>query len=298
MRVAQAALTVLLVSVVVFALARASGDPVAVLLPLDASAEDRARVTHELGLDQPVYQQYVIYLGDLVTGDFGTSLRSGQPVWDVARPALVNSLELAFVAMTIAVAIGIPLGVISARSRRRVSGRLAGVFSLLGQSLPAFWVGIVLILVFGVWLKVLPTAGTGGIDHLILPGFTLGWFVSASIARLLRSEMLDLEGSEFVKLARAKGVRRRQVVWRHMLRNALSPVVTLLGFSFGIVLATAVTTEVVFSWPGLGRLAYQSVLWRDFPLLQFLVMLFAVGMVVASMAADFVYALLDPRIRR
>ena len=281
----------------VFVLGRVSGDPVDLLLPLEATIEERQAFAEHLGVNEPILQQYWVYLQDAAKGDFGVSIRIGRPVTELVTKPLFNSLRLASVALFFAALIGVPSGVIAARYRGRLPDRLATFVALLGQSLPAFWVGMILILVFAVNLGWFPTSGLGGPSHYVLPGVALGWFVAASITRLLRSSMLEAVDSEYVKLARSKGVSERVVVWKHSLRNALIPVVTFMGFTYGILIAGAITIEVVFTWPGLGRLAYQAVLWRDFPLLQFSVLIFGAIVIGVNLVVDMLYLWLDPRIR-
>jgi peptide/nickel transport system permease protein len=225
------------------------------------------------------------------------SLRTKRPVIDLVGDRLVNSLKLASVAMLFTVVISLPLGVIAAVYRGRIWDRVAMATVLLGQSLPSFWTSIIFILVFAVMLGWFPTSGSGGWQHYILPAVSMGWFTSAGIVRLLRSSTLEVLDSEYIKLARLKGLREVIVVSKHAVRNALIPVITFVGFMYGIIIASAITTEVVFAWPGLGRLAYEAVLWRDFPLLQLTVLTWACLIILINFGIDLVYVLLDPRIR-
>jgi peptide/nickel transport system permease protein len=296
-RLVQALITLWLLSFVVFVLGRVSGDPVANLVPVESTTRERAELAHELGLDKPVLQQYWGYLKDLAHGDFGVSLRFKRPVSALVVEPLLNSLRLAAVALVLSSLIGITMGILAATNRGGWWDRLAMAFALLGQSLPSFAIGMVLILVFAVGLKWLPASGTGGPAHYVLPAITVGWVSAASVARLLRSSMLEVLDSEFVKLARAKGVSETGVVWKHALRNALIPVVTIIALTFGALIAGALTAEVVFTWPGLGRLAYQAVLARDFPLVQFCVLIFGAMIIGLNLVVDISYVFLDPRVR-
>ena len=296
-RLFQALLTLLAASFVVFALARMTGSPADMMLPMDATPAERQALIARLGLDLPLLPQYWRYLQDTVRGDFGVSLRTKRPVIDLVGDRLVNSLKLASVAMLFTVVISLPLGVIAAVYRGRIWDRVAMATVLLGQSLPSFWTSIIFILVFAVMLGWFPTSGSGGWQHYILPAVSMGWFTSAGIVRLLRSSTLEVLDSEYIKLARLKGLREVIVVSKHAVRNALIPVITFVGFMYGIIIASAITTEVVFAWPGLGRLAYEAVLWRDFPLLQLTVLTWACLIILINFGIDLVYVLLDPRIR-
>lgn len=296
-RLGQSLVALAILSVVIFGLARATGDPLHLILPMVATEEDYANARRYLGLDRPLHVQYLTFVGHALTGDFGTSIRARRPVGELIRERLPNSLKLAAFAMTVAVALAFPLGVMAAVRKGTGVDRAAQVIALLGQSLPTFWVGIVLIEFVAGRLQWLPAGGTGGFAHYVLPGFTLGWFVVAGLMRLLRSGMLDVLDSEFVKLARVKGVAERAVIWRHALRNALIPVVTFAGVYFGILVTTAIVVESVFAWPGLGRLAYEAITSRDFPVIQAVVLLTAVIVAAINLAVDCLYAVIDPRIR-
>ncbi len=293
----QAVLTLLAASFVVFALARLTGSPADTMLPMDATPAEREALITRLGLDQPLASQYWLYLKDAIRGDFGASLRTRRPVTELVWDRLFNSLKLASAAMVFTVVISLPLGVIAAVYRGRLWDRVSMTVALLGQSLPSFWTGIVFILVFSVMLGWLPTSGMGGWQHYVLPAVSMGWFTSAGVVRLLRSSTLEVLDSEYIKLARLKGLRELIVVSKHAVRNALIPVITFIGFMYGIIIAAAITTEVVFTWPGLGRLAYEAVLWRDFPLLQLTVLTWAFLIIIINFIVDVVYVILDPRIR-
>jgi ABC-type dipeptide/oligopeptide/nickel transport system permease component len=296
-RLLQSLVALAMLSVVVFALARATGDPLHLILPMGATEQDYANARQYLGLDLPLHFQYVKFVGNAVTGDFGASLRARRPVSELIRERLPNSLKLAAFAMAVSVLLAFPLGIVAAVHKGTGVDRTAQIIAILGQSLPTFWVGIVLIEVVAGRLQWLPSGGTGGITHYILPGLTLGWFVVAGMMRLLRSSMLEVLDSEYVKLARVKGVDERRVIWGHALKNALIPVVTFAGIYFSILVTTAIVVETVFAWPGIGRLAYEAITSRDFPVIQAVVLLTAVIVAAVNLGVDCVYAVIDPRIR-
>ena len=297
-RILQAALSLLVASVAIFGLARLSGDPAEIMLGTDASNAERDAFRKHMGLDRPISAQYVRYLEAAVRGDFGRSLRTREPAVVVVVEHLINSLKLVSVAMMMSLLFSVPIGVLSAAKRATVWDWLARGSAVLGQSLPHFWVGIMSILIFSVLLGWLPSSGMGGWKHYILPAAVMGWTVSAAIVRLLRSGMLDVLDSEYVKLARSEGLSETRVVWKHALRNALIPVVTFIGYTYGLLIASAFAIEVVFAWPGLGRLAIESVFWRDFPVLQLTVLVWAALVIVLNLLTDIVYGYLDPRIRK
>jgi peptide/nickel transport system permease protein len=286
-----------ILSVVVFILARATGDPLHMILPMSATEEDYANARRYLGLDRPYVEQYFSFVGRALTGDFGSSIRARRPVMELIQERLPNSLRLAAFAMTVSLAMAFPLGVMAAVKKGTGVDRTAQVIAVLGQSLPTFWVAIVLVEVVAGRLQWLPAGGITGFSSYILPGFTLGWFVVAGMMRLLRSGMLEVLDSEYVKLARVKGVREERVVWLHALKNALIPVVTFAGIYFAILVTTAIVVETVFAWPGLGRLAYEGITSRDFPVIQAVVLTTAAIVTGVNLCVDCLYAFIDPRIR-
>ncbi len=296
-RLLQSVIALAILSVVVFALARATGDPLHMILPMNASEEDYANARAYLGLDRPYVEQYLTFVGRAITGDLGNSIRARRPVIELIKERLPNSLKLALFAMGVSLAIAFPLGVLAAVHKGTGIDRAAQVISVLGQSLPTFWVAIVLVeFVAGRW-QWLPAGGIAGFTSYVLPGFTLGWFVVAGMMRLLRSSMLEVLDTEYVKLARLKGVDERKVVWMHALKNALIPVVTFAGIYFAILVTTAIVVETVFAWPGLGRLAYDGITSRDFPVIQAVVLTTAVIVAAVNLCVDCLYAAIDPRIR-
>ena len=296
-RLLQAILTLLLTSVIVFVLARTSGNPVDLVLPVEATPAERQAYIARHGLDRSLPIQYGAFLAGALRGDFGASLRTRRPAAELVFGRLGRTLTLATAGLLIALLVSVPIGVLSATAPGGAWDRVGQGFALLGQSVPAFWLGIVLILVFSVHLGWLPSSGVGSWRHYVMPAIVLGWSISAGIVRLLRSGMLDALGQEYIKLARAKGLSEGRVVWKHALRNALLPVLTFIGFMYGVIIASAVVVEVVFGWPGLGHLAYESTLWRDFPVLQCAVLVYTAIIVTINFLVDLAYGFADPRIR-
>jgi peptide/nickel transport system permease protein len=293
----QSLVALAILSIVVFILARATGDPLSMVLPMGATEEDYANARAYLGLDRPYVEQYLSFVGRAVTGDFGTSIRARRPVSELLRERLPNSFKLATFAMGVSIAMAFPLGVMAAVKKDTIVDRAAQVVSILGQSLPTFWLAIVLVEFIAGRLQWLPAVGDETFASYVLPGFTLGWFVVAGMMRLLRSGMLEVLDSEYVKLARVKGVIEPRVVWLHALKNALIPVVTFAGIYFSILVTTAIVVETVFAWPGLGRLAYEGITGRDFPVIQAVVLVTAAIVAVVNLGVDCLYAVIDPRIR-
>jgi peptide/nickel transport system permease protein len=289
--------TLALLTIVVFVLARATGDPLHMILPMSATEEDYANARAYLGLDKPYLHQYVSFVGKAVTGDFGNSIRARKPVVELLKERLPNSLKLAGFAMVVSLGMAFPLGVMAAVKKDSAVDRTAQIVAVLGQSLPSFWVAIVLVEFVAGRLQWLPAGGITGFSSYVLPGFTLGWFVVAGMMRLLRSGMLEVLDSEYVKLARVKGVVEHRVIWVHALKNALIPVVTFAGIYFAILVTTAIVVETVFAWPGLGRLAYDGITSRDFPVIQAVVLTTAVIVAAVNLCVDCLYAFIDPRIR-
>ena len=293
----QSVVALLILSLIIFALGRLSGDPVVLLLPPDATQEAEDILRRSLGLDRPWPVQYWKFMSNAVQFDFGDSIKAKRPVLDLITPKVMNSVRLGLAAMVITLAIGIPLGVLAAVKRDTFFDGGAKLIAILGQSLPQFWVGIMLIQLFTVQLDLLPAAGTGGISHYVMPAFTLGWWVAAAIMRLLRSSMLEALDGEYIKMARIKGLPEWKIVWKHTFKNALIPVLTFAGTYLATFITGAILVETVFAWPGLGRLVYDSIIWRDFPVLQSLVLMIAAVVITVNLAVDIAYAYIDPRIR-
>jgi len=287
-----------LILTMVFLLAHiVPGDPVQQMLGEGARAEDLQQLRHALGLDLPVPVQYAHYVGGILRGDLGESLRFQQPVLRVILSRYPATLELATVALLVCAAIGIPAGLLAAQRRGTPTDRAVGVFTLFGLSVPNFALGPVLILFFSVILGWLPVSGRGSPLHLVLPAITLGAALAAILTRMVRTSVMEELSSDYVRTARAKGLSESAVLFRHAFRNALIPILTILGLQFGTLLAGTIVTESVFSWPGIGRLSVQAIEARDYPLLQGCILLIAVSYVFVNLLTDFVYALVDPRVR-
>jgi peptide/nickel transport system permease protein len=297
-RALHSLLAILAMSLIVFSLARISGNPLDVMLPLEATPEDYERVSRHWGLDQPLATQYFIFLRKALGGDFGTSWKwHGHSAMGLVWQRLPATLQLAGFALLISVVIALPIGVLSAVMKGTAWDSGAKIIALLGQSLPAFWLGIVLMWIFAVHLGWFPTSGKGGLQHMILPAITLGWFQVAALMRLVRSSMLEVLDSEFVKLTRIKGLAEWKVVWKHCLRNAAIAPLTFFAIIAGVLMTGAVVTESVFSWPGTGLLVVDAVRARDFQVVQAVVIVFAGIFILTNLLVDILYAYLDPRIR-
>ena len=297
-RVFHSLIALVAISIIVFGLARITGNPLDVLLPIEATQEDFDRVEKAWGLDKPLPLQYFKYVSNVLQGDFGDSFK-----WQdkSARELVVSrfpaTLQLASLALIMSIILALPIGVIVAVKKDTGIDYLGKIVALLGQSLPSFWLGIVLMWIFAVQLDLLPTSGKGGIKHMILPAVALGWFQVAAIMRLTRSSLLEVLDTEYVKLARIKGLSERTVIWKHCLRNALITPLTYFGLILGSFLTGSVVTETVFAWPGVGLLAIDAVRSRDFQVVQTVVLFFATIYILANLLVDIMYAYLDPRIR-
>lgn len=296
-RLSQSVLVLFGVATIVFFLVRLSGDPAKIMLPPNASLDQVATLRHQLGLDQPLILQYLDYLWRLVHLDLGRSLFFHQPSVDIIAERLPATLQLAGAAMLFALLLALPAGVFAALRRGKASDSAISGAVLLGQSTPAFWVGILLILVFAVKLGLFPTSGYGGLSHLVLPAVCLSLYSMAIVSRLLRSSLIDVLGEDFIRAARAKGLSKRAVLLGHAMRNAALPVITVTALELAGLLGGAIVTEKVFAWPGLGRLTVESINNRDFPMVQAVILTFAVIFVVVNLVVDLCYGLLDPRIR-
>ena len=296
-RVLQSVALLFVLALVIFALARVTGNPADLLLREDASAEDRAHIMRALGLDRPLSEQLYLFLTGAVRGDLGESIRYRKPATEVFFERLPNTLRLLPLAMLGALALAIPLGVLAAVYRGTLVDRASSAVAVLGLATPSFWLGIILIYVFSIKLEWLPSSRMGGPSHYVLPAITLGIFLVAGMMRLVRSSLLEVMDAEFVKLARLKGLSHRLVIWKHCLRNALIPVVTLFGVYFALLITGAIVTETVFAWPGVGRLTYEAVIFRDYPLLQAVILLKGTIVLAVNLGVDILYAYLDPRVR-
>ncbi len=296
-RTLYAVVTLLILSLTIFTVVRLTGDPVTLMAEPGARAEDLDRIRVEWGLDRPLPVQYLSFLKNIATGELGNSFNYEMPVSTLYFQRLPNSLELALAATLISFVIGIPAGMISAVKVNTPWDSAGKVIALFGLAVPGFWLGLVMILVFSVWLGWLPTSGQGGWQNLIMPAVALGWYFAASLLRLTRSSMLEVMGSEYIKLARLKGLPGYVVVALHAFKNALIPVLTLAGVNLVVMINAAVIIEVIFAWPGIGRLLYEGIFQRDFPLVQGVVMEAGIMIVVVNLMIDILYAYIDPRIR-
>lgn len=273
------------------------GDPVAVMLGEGARPADQAALRAALGLDRPLGIQYLDYLGRLARLDLGTSLHSQRPVVVVLSERIGPTLQLAVAALTLGILVAVPMGVLAAQHRGGTIDRGAMGFSMLGAAIPNFWLGPMLILVFSLWLGWTPVSGREGPASLVLPAVTLGTGLAAILARMVRSSVLEVLGEDYVRTARAKGLSPAAVLWRHALRNAWLPVLTLIGIQFGALLGGAVVTETVFAWPGLGSLLIEAIQTRDYPVVQAAVLLISLTYLAVNTATDLLYVAVDPRVR-
>ncbi len=296
-RILYAIVVVILVTLIVFVMSRLSGDPRTVFLNEYTTQEQWDEWGRQWGLDRPLIAQYFLWLGRALQGNLGNSLRENRPVWDVVMERVPATAQLALGAFIFALALGLPFGVLSAVKRGSWWDYLGRTIALFGQALPPFWLGIMLILLFSVQLEWLPTSRREGIPHFVLPSITLGWLTAAGLLRLVRSAMLDVLDSEYVKMARAKGVGEGGIVWKHAFRNALIAPLTYAALVFVAFLTGAVVTETVFAWPGLGRLAVESVKSLDLAVLSGVVLVLTALYVTVNFLTDLLYAVIDPRIR-
>ena len=291
--------TVLAAATLVFLLIHlVPGDPVEIMLGESARATDKEALRHALGLDRPLVQQYEAFLGGLAVGDAGRSLVTGEPVATLLAERIPATAELTLAALAVALALALPLGLLAAARPGTWIDRGSVGFALLGVSMPSFWLGPLLIILFAIELGWLPASGRGTPAHLVLPAFTLGLGMAAILTRMTRASVLECTGDDYIRTARAKGVSRWRILGRHALVNALPPVVTIIGLQFGALLAGTVITETIFAWPGLGRLTIDAINQRDYPVLQGCILVIAVGFVLASTCTDLINAWLDPRTRR
>jgi ABC-type dipeptide/oligopeptide/nickel transport system permease component len=296
-RLGYACVSLFVLSLTIFLFVRITGDPTTLLVEPGASKADIDALRSQLGLDRPIWVQYVSFMSSVLQGDFGRSFYYRTPVLELYMSRLPNSLLLGLVAMAFSLLIGIPSGILAAV---RVNGFWDGagkIFALLGLSMPQFWVGLLMILLFSVYLGWLPSSGSGTPWHVLMPAFALGWYFAAAHMRLTRSSMLEVLGSEYVKLARLKGLPEALVICKHAFKNALIPVLTLAGINLVLMINVSIVVETVFAWPGVGRLFYEGIAFRDFPVVQASVILSG-GMIVAvNLIVDVLYAWIDPRIR-
>lgn len=290
-------ITLVILATTIFGLVRLTGDPAYLLAPDGATTEELADIRARIGTDQSIPNQFGSYLSDLVRGDFGNSFQTGQPVRDLYFDRLPNSLLLVSAALTFALLIGVPAGIISAVYNGRWMDTISKVAALTGMAIPGFILAFAMMFVFAVRLRWLPVFGIGSWKHLIMPSIAIGWYFAAATLRLVRSSMLEILDSDYVKLARLKGNRERTVVLKHAFKNALIPLITLTGVNFVVMINVATVVELVFTWPGLGSLLIEGIRNRDFPLVQGVTIMAGIMIVLANFAIDLVYAWVDPRIR-
>lgn len=295
-RILQIIPVLFIISFVVFVLVYVAGDPVALMLPEDASESDRQAMRAALGLNDPFYIQYFRFLGDLMQGNFGTSFRYNQPALPLVLERLPATMELAAASMIIAVIISIPMGIYSARKQNTFADLFITGGSVLGKAMPNFWLGILLILLFAVNIQLFPVSGRGTFMHLVLPAITLGTGIAAEMTRLIRSNMLEIFNQDYIRTAKSKGVSKQVLVYKHAFRNSLIPVVTIMGLQLSHLVSGALITESVFSWPGIGLLLVQAVNGRDMAVVQAAVIVIALIVIVINLLTDILYRLLDPRI--
>jgi ABC-type dipeptide/oligopeptide/nickel transport system permease component len=296
-RACYSVITLVILSITIFAVVRMTGDPAVLMAEPGARPEDLERVREQWGLNRPWPVQYASFMHNVLRGELGKSFNYRLPVSELYLQRLPNSLQLALAATLISVLIGVPAGLLSAVRVNGLWDNVGKVLGLLGLSIPGFWLGLVLILVFAVWLRWLPTSGSGDWRHLIMPSAALGWYFAASLLRLTRSSMLDVLRSEYIKLARLKGLPEALVIAMHAFKNALIPVFTLAGVNLVIMINAAVVIEVIFAWPGIGRLLFEGIFQRDFPLVQGVVIMAGFMIVGVNLLVDILYAVIDPRIR-
>jgi len=284
-------------SLIIFVISRLSGDPVALMLPMDAPQSAVTALRQELGLDRPMWEQYLLFLWRAVQGDFGMSYRWQMPALSLVFERLPATIALASAAFAFSLMLAIPLGVLSAVYRGSWIDQIGRIIAMLGQAVPPFWVGLILILVFAVGLQWLPAFGAGGVQHVILPAIALGWYPVAAQTRIIRSGMLEVLDSDYIRMGRAVGTPERLLIWKYAFRNALLPLVTIMGVYFASMLSGAFVVETVFAWPGLGRTVVEAVFSRDYPVVQAGVLVTSILFVLSNFLVDLSYGLIDPRIR-
>lgn len=295
-RLLQTIFVLLGVSAVAFVIVRLSGDPLSLFLSSGATAEQEEAMRTRLGLNDPLVVQYIRFLWQVLHGDFGDSLFYKQPAIELILNRLPATVQLTISGVLLATVVGIPLGVIAAVKKNTAVDNIVRVFAVLGQAIPSFWLGLMLILIFSVKLHLLPTSGRGSFEQLIMPSITVGLFSMASVLRLTRSTMIEALKTDYIRTAKAKGLRRGRIVMLHALKNSLLPVITTVGLEVGHLLGGTLLTETIFSWPGIGSLAVQAINNRDYPIVQAAVILTAFMFVLVNLAVDLLYAAIDPRI--
>ncbi len=296
-RILQGLLAIFVISLIVFALSRVAGDPIAAILDDETGQEQIELLRKEWGLDKPLHVQYFTYMRRLLTGDLGTSFKWDRPVAELIAEKLPATMQLSAFALLITAVIAFPVGVLSAVKKDSIFDTLGKMFAILGQSAPTFAVGLIAMWIFAVQFGILPTSGRGGVSHMLLPGFALGYYNVAAIMRLTRSSMLDVLDTEYVKLARIKGIPEWKIIWKHCFRNALIVPITFFSLIGAVLITGSVVIETVFAWPGVGQLVIQSIVAKDHITVQAIVMLFALLYIGINIITDVAYAYVDPRIR-
>lgn len=297
LRMLQGLLAVFVISLIVFALSRVAGDPIAAILDDETGKEQIELLRKEWGLDKPLHVQYFTYMRRLLTGDLGTSFKWDRPVAELIAEKLPATIQLSAFALLITAVIAFPVGVLSAVKKDSIFDTTGKMFAILGQSAPTFAVGLIAMWIFAVQFNLLPTSGRGGVSHMILPGFALGYYNVAAIMRLTRSSMLEVLDTEYVKLARIKGIPEWKIIWKHCFRNALIVPITFFSLIGAVLITGSVVIETVFAWPGVGQLVIQSIVAKDHITVQAVVMLFALLYIGINILTDVAYAYVDPRIR-
>ena len=296
-RVLQGLISIVGASVVIFVISRISGDPIVLLLPVEAPPAVIEATRKAMGLDQPLWMQYLIFAGKALTGDFGNSYRWQMPALTLVLDRLPATIQLACAALSFSILIAVPFGVLSAVYRGSWIDTVGKGFAMLGQAMPNFWVGLLLILIFAIQLNWLPAFGHGSIAHIVMPAIALGWYPVAAMTRIVRSAMLDVLDSDYIRMGRAVGAPERVLIWKYAFRNAAIPLVTMLGVYFAAMLGGAFVVEVIFAWPGVGRTVVEAVFSRDFPVVQAGVFFTSILFVLSNLLVDLSYGLIDPRIR-
>lgn len=294
----NALVSILGASVIIFVISRLSGDPVTLMLPMDAPQSAIIALRQEFGLDRPIWEQFLLFLWKAVQGDFGQSYRWQMPALALVFERLPATIFLATVAFAFSLALAIPLGVLSAVYRGSWVDQIGRIIAMLGQAVPSFWVGLILILVFAVNLQWLPAFGADGVQHVILPAIALGWYPVAAQTRIIRSGMLEVLDSDYIRMGRSVGTPERLLIWKYAFRNALLPLVTIMGVYFASMLSGAFVVETVFAWPGLGRMVVEAVFARDYPVVQAGVLVTSILFVLSNFLVDLSYSIIDPRIRQ
>ena len=297
-RLGQMAITLFILTIIVFGAVRLTGDPTASVLPADATDADRDFFRHQYGLDRPLPEQYFVFIGNALRGNFGVSFRHRVPAIDLVVDAIGPTLELTSLAMLLALLVGLPLGILGAVYRGSLIDRLSNLYAALSQSIPSFWFGLMLIMLFAVHIPLFPSSGYQTGWHYVLPVITLSLFASASIARLTRANMIEALRSDFVYMERVLALSERRIILKHALRNAALPIVAFFGLQFGLLMGGAIVTERVFAWPGLGQLIVGAILSRDYPIIQAGVLVTALFFMTVNFVVDVLCMILDPRVRR